>query len=401
MRLTPLVLHAAMVLPRYTDLFSDVLPVASIAVVAGGTTTITTTTSHGVPLNTQIAVSVLEADTPNAITAVSVSDGIATFTTAHEHDLSAGAANGNCPFSTTVKLAGFTAPAMNAVHGLVSTPSPTTFSVPLPAGISSITLNGAERILEAIDGEIVGWHAVAAATGSTLTFPTPASVTRSFSAENIRVVRRARIFGALDVETALAHFTRDNAIPDKAHLFICPQPVRALGKPDLTDGASHFQQMLDDGFIVLVLMASKGTSAHVAAIDLAQGPLFKAILRAFYGLRVARPELAAGGDYIAMFESHVGGAAKSNAIYGHQYVFSVPAYLTSADAMKPWESGVIDVLALDAAQQAAQASGNPIVLPPNLVTTDSPRPFRNIDFTAILHDGEPQPLSGEFEIGTT
>lgn len=402
MRITPLVLHAAMMLPRHTGLFSDILPVASLSVVVGGLTTITTSAAHGVPVNTQIAVSVIEAETPNPVTAASVlADGDVLLTVQYPHNLTGGTPdNGNCPWSVTAKLSGFSNALLNGTLALVDTPTPTTIVVRPSSSVPSVTLNGAEKLFEVIDGEIIGWHAVTAATTTTLTFPTPSSVTRSFAASNIRVARNARVFGALDVETALAHFTREDADTSKAHMFVCPQTVRALGKTDRADPSMFTQQMLDDGFIVLALMPSRGTTGQVACIDLAQGELFRAVLRTFYGLQIQRPELAAGAPYTAVFESHSGGAAKSNAIYGHQYVFSVPAYLTNADQMKPWESAVIDVAALATAQTAAQSPNGsaPLVLPPDLVTLDTPVPFRGLDFSGILHDGAPQPLTASIEI---
>lgn len=391
MKILPLVIHAGIHIPRHTALFSDALPASSIAVATGGMVTITCGSPHGVPISTKIALSITDAPVPNVIAAVSVlANGDVRLTTTFDHDLTMGWND------DIVKLSGFASSLINGNRQLVSVEDRRTFTMKPGGSVASVTLSGAEKLLEKLEAELVGWHSATAATATTLTFPTSATVARSYAVDGPTIVRNIRVFGALDLDAALAQFTEFSTTPDidKACMFIMPfssvKASRSSGsRSDLLtelSAGTDYKQMLMDGFEVLVLFPTRKTVAHVKSSDLAHGEVLRAVLRTFFGLKIERSELCSPGTFVASFQEHGGALVKNRAIYGHQYTFSAPAYITNDDAIAPWEWPLIDDEAL--------ADG---VVPDSITPIGAPA-LRDIDFTAILHDGYPQPLTGKFRI---
>lgn len=395
MKLLPLVIHGGNIIPRYTSRFSDALAVSSIAVVEGGSITITTTAPHGVTVGQQTALSITDADTPNPITAAIVTaDGDIEITTQYDHNQAFGASN-NADLITTVKIAGFTNALINGTRQITAIPAQNKVRFTPGGEVSSITLNSAEKLLEKMEGEVIGWHAATAATTTTLTIPTPDAVQRSYTALNPIVVRNIRIFGAIDLDAALAHFTRDDAALTKAHLFIVPPTVTKASRSNFsqTDGlgevgpGSDYRQLLQDGFTALAFLPGKTTAAHVACYDLAVGELFRAILRTYRGLKLPTSELAAcGSSYVALLNQHEPILVSNRAIYVHAYKFELMVELTNEDAISPIDWSLLD--------DAAIADGDP---PTSVPPTGAPV-IRGLDFTGILRQGFPSPLTASVEI---
>lgn len=392
MKLSPLVIHAGLILPRYTAIFSDALAVASIVVTSGGNVVLTTTAPHGVPVGERIAVSITDAEIPNPITAASVdADGNILLTTSFDHDLTTTPdATLYDAWNTTAKVAGFTDALINGTRQLSSAPTRSTLVI-VPGGtVASIVLTGNEVLYEGLGRDIVGWHSVIAVTSDTLSFPTPTSITRSFTVANPTVVRDIRVAGALDYETALGHYTADDSQVSltRPAMFILPVPVSVEGKNRYITTGSDNRMMLRDGFTVLVLIPSHATAGHVGAIDLAHGAIFRAVLRTFHGLKISRSELMSAGDFRATFESHNGARTSSRAIYAHEYVFDMPAELVACDGVSPFEWAQID--------DEAIADGDV----PTSIYPANPPAFRDLDVTGILHYGHPSPLTGSFIMET-
>ena len=389
MKLTPLVLHAGVMIPRVTDLFSDRLTVASMVVTSGANVVLTTPSPHGLPIGQRMAISITDADTPNGITAATVNgDGNVVLTTAFQHDMT------TTPdpevftaWSKLAKLAGFTNPDINGNRQIVDTPNPSTVVITPADTVVSITLTGNEVLLERLEGEIVGWHSVTAASATTLTFPTPSFVTRSYTVANPVVCTSIRVYGALDYDMALSHLMIDDASVrlDRPHMFILPVPVKSRGSGGDLVAGGQVRMIIDDGFTVLVFIPSHQTAAHVRAIDQAQGPIFTAVLSAFHGLKISRSELMGAGNFLASFESHNGAVTKSRAIYAHEYVFAMPAEMTSCDAISPFDWSAINDTAL-----ADYVTGS-------VASVGAPS-FRGLDVAGIIHHGHPSPLYGTFTI---
>lgn len=396
MKLLPLTIHAALQMPRWTSLFSDAIAVSSIGVVSGGTVTLTCSAAHGVAIGSNIAVSITDALVPNPITAATVlADGTVSITTQYPHNLSGSPDPTRFKaFSDVARLSGFSSALANGIRDLVSTPTESTV-VYRPGGTmtpGAITLTGNEVLNENLEFEVTGWHRVTAATSTTLTFPAPVGVTRSYTVTAPTVVRNMRVYGAIDGEAAVRQLTVDGDLLalDKGHLFVLPHPVKSKGKFNLTSASpgNDYRQEVSDGFTLLVFLPSANAAAHVEAIDLCQGEVFKAVMRSFFGLRILRSEVCAPGTYVATFQSHQGGMHKNNAVYAHEYVFDAPFQIANADALSPVAWTLLD--------DAALANGTV----PESIYPEGSGPWSEIDITGIIHTGHASPLSGTYDMET-
>lgn len=402
MQISPLVIHAGIQIPRHTSRFSDALAVASMVVTEGGNVVLTCSTPHGVRVGDSVAISITDADIPNAITAADVVDGDILITTATEHDLSTSPDPDRFrAFHETAKVSGFTSADINGNRQLVSAPTSTTLVIAPGAPIGSIALTGNEKLLERLDGEVVGWHAAVAISSTVLRFPTPSAVERTYTVLTPTVVKDIRVYAAVTIEQALAHFTpEDGTELTSAHMFILPlSSVRtSRGRGSQTDAIAEispgvdFRQLMLDGFTVLAFIPGATTAAHVRAVDLCNGEVLKAVLRSFLGLKIPRPELAADGTYTAILESHAGGITDNRAIYVHRYDFQCPAYLTNADAISPTDWPALDPTVI-ATQADDVAAGGTLDGDAASVGTIGTYAFRGIDFTGLLHYGHPRPLT--------
>lgn len=212
-------------------------------------------------------------------------------TTAFDHDLTGTTDPERFQaWDMVCKLAGFTDSKLNGVRQLVEVKTRRQIVVKPGGTVASVALNGNEVLLERIELGLVGWHVVTATTASALIFETPAAVVRSYTIATPNVVRDFKIFGARDPQAAFRQYTEDgnNLTPNRAAMFICPEAAvvaeRANGA--YSGPGVDFRQRLGDGFSVVVFLPSAGTVAHVKCIDLAQGEIFRAVLRSFYGLRL-------------------------------------------------------------------------------------------------------------------
>lgn len=354
MQITPLVLHAAARLPALTDLFSEPLVVSSMTVVAGGLVTLTTAAPHGIPTGSRKGMCVLDAATPNPVAAAEVLDsGDVLITLSHDHDLTTAPPDSEYVWwNIAVELGGFANAALNGVLQLVDLPGSGSLVVRPAETVSAVTLTGAEKLLERLENGLIGWHKVTAVGPSTLTFSTPPDVARSFTVASPKVAREIRIAGALDIDTVGGQYvngyapgSRNTETAEKPWLFIVPPRVVQVSKDrnartdmvaEITP-ASDYRQLIVDGFQVIVLIPAKLYGAGVGAADLCSGPLFRAVLRTFHGLKPIRPELPGEPPYVCMLTQH-GVAAYDKATYMHAYTFESGAYLTSEIAIRPHEA---------------------------------------------------------------
>lgn len=368
-RVTPLVLHAQARLPALTDLFSDRLEVASMTVEYAGKVTFTLPQAHGLPNGATQALSVVDADTPNPITAATIqNNGDITFTTQYEHDLSTAPGGSSVSaWNQTTKLAGFASSVLNGPLQLVSVDARNAFTVKPSQHVSSITLNGNEVLLERLESGIIGWHKVYANGPTTLQFDTPDEITRNYTVPNPSVVNNIRVVGTLSLETAKKQCVRgykpneadqDEGEVNKAWMFICPPQVSRLSRDrnSTSDAmteqtASSDRRMLYlDGFFVFVFLPAENSSTGITVSDLAHGPILTAILRTFHGLSLPRNELWHGDAFTMNMVEHGNMLGDyDNATYIHGYSFEAPAYLTKFDAIQPFEWSAINETTMTAA----------------------------------------------------
>ncbi|MDX2308080.1 MAG: hypothetical protein NW216_07575 [Hyphomicrobium sp.] len=387
-------LHAAMRLPALTSLFSDALATTSMALTPGGDVVLSLAAPIGLANGTSVAIAIADGPiAPNAVTAATVlANGDIRLTLAFDHDLSMAPDGADYPaFDTFVSLTGFASALVNGSRQLRDVPARNQLVI-VPGGpVASVTLSGSEKLLERLPPGVPGWHAATVTGASSLAFPAPPGVTRAMTVASPAVVRNIRAWGSIDWKWAQRKFTADDGkmTVGACHLFVTPvgEVRTSRSKSSKTDALAEvhagvdLRQVLIDGFNVYVFVPATSYSGQVGASDLCHGPLFTAVMRTFNGLNLRRPELAAGDSYVSLLASH-GAVAFDGAVYVHGYEFQSLAAYTQSDAVAPWE----------AADTTGVVAGSPIT---DLVPVGT-GVWRDIDFTGILHDGFPQPLSGSF-----
>lgn len=343
MQITPLHRHAVLRVPALTGLFSDSLGISSIDVVADGTTTITTDAAHGVTVSSSIAVSITDAPYPNPITAaVKQSNGDYLITTTNDHDLTT-TPNPEiaAAWNTIATLRGFTDSNMNGSLQLISVSDRRNFTVRPSAPVESVTLNGSEEQLVNLEFELVGWHKVTAASATTLTFPTPEFVVRSYTADQITAARNHRIYGLESGELVMRKYVLDDTALNANELvmFVTPRDSVRFRSSLLGDhyAESAYHPTVEDGFDIIVVFPASASSAGVSPVDLAHGEILRAIMKTFNGLNLPLATsypCAKARD--AEIISH-GRVSHDGSRYVHIYNFGVNVELTRDDRIQPHE----------------------------------------------------------------
>lgn len=393
MKITPLALHAMARIPALTDVFSDALDVSTIVVVAGGTVTINCATPHG--LSGSAAVAITDALTPNPVTGAQVlANNDVQIATQHDHDLT-GTAPGYQAWHEFAKLEGFDAGVLNGDIQLISVDSRTQFTVRPSSASGAITLNGSEALLERLESELIGWHAVTVQDATTLVFDAPATIARSYTVTTPKLVANTRIWAALDIDSFLAHFIRQDAPGqiqlDEHAMVVTPLITASLSKDRrsqsaaLTEAApgSVIQQLLLDGFNVYVICPTETDPGAVRAVDLCQGEVFQAVLRAFNGLSLPYRQLDDQSKYVAWLDQH-GVNAFNRVHYVHEYVFQVPTYLTQGDTITPPDFVVAEAVDGTVEQDTLHPIGAPAL--------------RDLMLDGITLKGHPQPLTANIQV---
>lgn len=404
MKITPLVTLAALRVPALTSLFSDALNVTSMSVVADGTTTITCAAAHGLSIGAQHGICITDALTPNPITAwTKLANGDVRLTTEYPHDLT------GTPdpavwesWDAFAIISGTTVTGLNGNKQLVTVDSPTVFTV-RPGGTVTLpgTVPDTAILLRRLERGVVGWHPATAASATTLTFETPAAVSRSYTVTSPTVVKNIRVWGAVDLEHALSHFTRDNdedtPVPGQGYLFVCPIPNARLSRdiasksdaPVEVQPGNVVRQRLMDGFEIYAILPSERSGGAVGCMDKAHGGVLRAIMKTFNGVALPYTEFAFPNPTIAMMTAH-GMARYTRANYVHSYTFDTVLYITNEDCAAP-----IDIPDLSALDSDLTEGVTP---DPGSVTPIGSVPFDTVSFApdpdyGIYQSDKPQPLT--------
>lgn len=411
MKITPLVMLAAQRIPALTNTFSDVVPVATMAVAQGGVVTLTCSAPHGVPVGLQMGVSITDAYEPNPITAWSqynaavVGTGIIAgdvqITTQYPHTLSLSPdATKFDPWDSFAQITGTGVTGLDGNVMLVAVIDQYHFVV-RPNG--SITLPGtiqpAAALLQKMERTLIGWHNATAVDETTLTLPTPATITRSYNVANPVVVTNIRIWGGVDLANCLSKFSRlsqsqevlAGLVLDRGYLFVTPKRDIRLSRDrrSLSNATTQIQpgafvrQELMDGFEIYAILPAERYGGAVGCLDRCHGQVLTAVLRTFNGLKLPFTEFSSPNPFTTMLSGHRT-AAYDKANYVHNYSFDATIYIGDADSAQQIE--VPDLYALDAAIQ------NGTTPPPNLPPQGTV-PIEAIIFNpGIFQEGKPQPL---------
>lgn len=331
---TDLVLHLQENLPRFTNLFNDLLTVSSASVTAADTVAVVST-AHGLSVGNGVVFS--GGTVENAISAVSLSDNILTFTTDNEHDLNAPAAPA---IATTVTISGFTNAVYNTTHTLIGVPNRTKFQIALPTGETvAPTLNGNEVVDEDRSAGLKGIWEVATtpdANNFTVTITDTPDLPLG-PVNNLSVLSSTRIGAASDLARARQLYTQQTG-PSKLWAFVIMGDVDvSKDRHTYNDATAGFTSQdfallrLLQNFEVVVFFPINASLNAQAAQDLAYDTVFTALNNSLFLFGQSTSTVI---DYITVPNGHGGALPDDTAVYEHLYDWQLPAAIN-------YEEGVV------------------------------------------------------------
>lgn len=323
MRLVDVVNQLRLILPKYTDRFSNSLSIISM-VASGGVLTITTAGEHGLSSNQLVTLSSVKTQTP--ISAVSQDGLIFTFTTASDHDLTYG-----WPEHDTIELTGFTDTAWNGSFTLVSVPNRRNFKLQSTNTVPALNTN--EKLLEIrIDG-VNGSYAAMPINSTTF------SVSGDFEDGTYiggSVSRAVRVAGSVDITRAISQYTAQG-VTDLWGFVVMHDAEVSKNRHALSDATSTpttgtaLRERIIDGFSFYVVVNTSQDIAAEQAVDICRHELLTPVLKSVYGARFTTG-LSGETDFRTVLTGH-GFASYNRAIYVHVYTFELSMDLTDQDAV--------------------------------------------------------------------
>jgi len=320
MKLSEVVAQLQLILPKYTDFFSETISVNSI-VASGGVATVNAP-AHGMSDGNAITISDVAQETP--IDAVSKDGLIFTFGTDIKHDLTHG-----YPGYETVTLGGFTDSAWNDSFDLKAVNARQSFNV---QSVNSLpVLNGNEYILEKrIDG-INGRYSVTVIDDDN--FSVPGSF-EDGSYLSGTVKTSVRIAGSVSIERSLQQYTKQDVGDLWAFVSMNDATVskdrNTLNDADATfaNGEDTRLRLIDGFSIFLVGNVSKEISGE-KMIDVFRHDMLGPLLKSLSGVRFSTG-LYNSGDFRTILLGH-NFVLYDRAILVYQYNFQFTNDITIAD----------------------------------------------------------------------
>lgn len=323
MKLLDVVTQLQLLLPKFTDKVSTVLPISSI-VASSGVATIQTSSAHGLLSGQAVTLAGVEVKTP--ITGVSKSGNLYTFTTSPAHDLTF-----NWPEHANITLSGFTDGDWNGSFVLKGVPNRTTFIV---QSINSLpTLNGNEVLHEIRSDGINGRFQ------PTILNTTSFTIAGSFldgTYAGGSVNTGVRIAGSITIERAFEEYTAQNLadlwlfvtmhdadVSKDRHSFSDATATRGKG--------DDIRTRLIDGFTITAIKNTTQDIAAVEALDILRHDLLQPILKSVYGARFDTG-LAVAADFKSVLTG-MGVAAYEKAYLAYSYDFEFVVEITAGDAV--------------------------------------------------------------------
>ena len=206
-------------LPVYTDLFSEVITAGQSNIISGDELTVTKT-DHG--LETGDVIVVAEAISRLTITGASLSDGLLTYTTSSNHDLSSVRRDGRLFDYNQATLTGIPLPGESGTFPVVDIPDQNKFTIEATASPSPAT-----GILLEKRSLYVSPATVTKVDDDRFIIPNPdTALPDGFTINTIKYCSKSRIYVAATIERAKAMYTKVEGI-DEAVLFIVMRPESA------------------------------------------------------------------------------------------------------------------------------------------------------------------------------
>lgn len=327
MKLQDVVSQLQVVLPKYTDRFSTILPVASI-VASGGVATITTNLAHNIKGNNSQAVTISEVQVKTGINSVSQDGLVFTFGTSSDHDLTEG-----WDEHSTVALTGFTDEDWNDSFSLVSVPNRRTFKVQSTNTLP--VLNGNEKLLEnRVDG-VNGRYAPTVIDSTSFSVPGD-FIDGEYTGGNVGL--DVRVAGIVNPEEINEYYTAQQ-LEDFWMFVSMPDAVVSKDRNALSDAVGTMATGQDirlrilDGFNITVIKNTSEDISAIEAIDVCRHDLLLPVLKSVFGAKFDTG-LSSDPDFKAILTGH-GVSLYNRAYIEYTYSFEVAMDLTNDDTVEP------------------------------------------------------------------
>lgn len=319
-----------LVLPEYTDLFSDVVIVNSI-VVTEGVITVETFNPHGLKSGDKVTLTQVQTRTP--ILSID-QNGVMFLVESEEHDITLDKYN-----DKYVEFGGFTNPDWNdsfLLQGVLNREKiiikSNSIILPLPV------LTGSEHVLETrIDG-VRGDYEIVVLDNTHFTVPGSFSdgvYTCSSIAANVRIA------GSRSIDRFISHYTKQIS-EDRLWGVVVPH-ARDISKDRSTysdaiaslPAGTDMRLRLIDGFTFYVVVKISNEIAAVEAIDTCRELTFP-ILKSLFGV-VFESGLSAKAELstIPTTDAEAEISRVNNAFYIHAFEFEVQVDITTEDSAEP------------------------------------------------------------------
>ena len=326
MKLADVVAQLQLVLPKYTNYFSDSLDIESISATAN-LATIKTTAKHRLENNDAVTISNVSVQT--GIASITQDGLVFTVTTDEAHDITFG-----YPGYENITLGGFVSPDTdwNSSFKLIAVTSRLVFKIQSTNTLP--TLVGAEYITEKrIDG-VNGRFAVTVI--DTLTF----SVASTFHLGTYiggTVKTAVRIAGSVSIKRSIEEYTEQDA--NDLWMFVSMRDASVSKDRNAYNDAvstivngEALRLRLIDGFSVFLVKNVSEEIAAVDAIDICRHDLLTPILKSLFGAKFDTG-LSNNSDFIAILTGH-NSVEYDRATFIYQYVFEFSQDIVLSDSVE-------------------------------------------------------------------
>lgn len=352
MKLADVINQLRAILPKYTDVFSNVISISSISA-SGGVATIVTSAVHS--FSTGVGVTISDVQTRTAISAVSKDGNVYTFTTSADHDLTQG-------WHTEVTLEGFTDAVWNDTFTLVGVPNRRTFKV--RSSNSQPSLNTNEILLEVRSDGVNGRWRVTVVNTTTFTI-TGDILDGTYSGGSIS--SNPRISGAVNIERAITEYT-EQSLTDYWLFVVMSDAAVSKDRTTFSDATAtratgnDMRLRLIDGFSLYILVNTTEDIVAIDAVDVCRHDLFLPLLRSVNGVRFDTG-LTGSADFKTILLGH-SAFDYNRAVLIYEYEFQSVMDLTDSDTVEDLDS----------------------------------RAFRDIDYTHEIGDDDTEDVTAEIDL---
>jgi hypothetical protein len=332
-----IVAHLGRYLPRVTDLFSE--KIGGSATVSGSTLTVTTDAPHNLAAGHVVTLSTAVVAVP--IVGATLSGETVIFDTAIDHDLTEPRKPNDM---REIELSGFTDDAWNTKHDIKSVPNRFSFGVSIPDDVTSLTLNGNERLLVERSKSVLGMSQISNIIDPNtfeIEIPSNTPTLDGATISEVQVTAYVRVAGVSTLERAEEIYTKYQA--DKLWAFVMMTDADvSKDRHSINDGVATFSTQdaqrlrILNNFSIIVFFPSRDSLSGASRQELAYGEVYTSLLRVLYGFD-GFSDADSGSKFVVVGTGH-GPGQYNAAYYTHVYDWQFPEDVTAENGWNFYES---------------------------------------------------------------